>query len=106
MGAFTNTGLIVSKSANINLSAAATIAGITINNTGGSLQAEQGAINIRDRFFKGPPNTTLSGGDFISRELNLNSGCGAVNAGIQNATGAVNVAADPFGCRQMHRYCT
>ncbi|MFZ0927832.1 MAG: hypothetical protein WAN11_04495 [Syntrophobacteraceae bacterium] len=83
----------MSKSANINLSAAATIAGITINNTGGSLQAEQGAINIRDRFFKGPPNTTLSGGDFISRELNLNSGCGAVNAGIQNATGAVNVAA-------------
>ncbi len=93
MGAFTNTGLIASKSANINLSTAATIADITINNTGGSLQAEQGAINIRDRLFKGSPNTTLSGGDFISRELNLNSGCGAVNAGIQNATGAVNVAA-------------
>ncbi len=93
MGAFTNTGLIASKSANINLSTAATIADITLNNTGGSLQAEQGAINIRDRFFKGPPNTTLSGGDFISRELNLYSGCGAVNAGIQNATGAVNVAA-------------
>ncbi len=93
MGAFTNTGLIASKSANINLSTATTIADITINNTGGSLQAEQGAINIRDRSFKGPPNTTLSGGDFISRELNLNSGCGAVNAGIQKATGAVNVAA-------------
>jgi hypothetical protein len=93
MGAFTNTGLIASKSANINLSTATTIADITINNTGGSLQAEQGAINIRDRLFKGPPNTTLSGGDFISKELNLNSGCGAVNAGIQNATGAVNVAA-------------
>jgi hypothetical protein len=93
MGAFTNTGLIASKSANINLSTATTIADITINNTGGSLQAEQGAINIRDRLFKGPPNMTLSGGDFISKELNLNSGCGAVNAGIQNATGAVNVAA-------------
>jgi hypothetical protein len=93
MGAFTNTGLIASKSANINLSTGTKIADITINNTGGSLQAEQGAINIRDRLFKGPPNTTLSGGDFISRELNLNSGCGAVNAGIQNATGAVNVAA-------------
>jgi len=92
-GAFINTGLIASKFANINLSTATTIADITINNTGGSLQAEQGAINIRDRFFKGPPNTTLSGGDFISRELNLNSGCGAVNAGIRNATGAVNVAA-------------
>jgi hypothetical protein len=93
MGAFTNTGLIASKSANINLSTATTIADITINNIGGSLQAEQGAINIRDQLFKGPPNTTLSGGDFISKELNLNSGCGAVNASIENATGAVNVAA-------------
>ena len=93
MGAFTNTGLITSKSANINLSTATTIADVAINNTGGSLQAEQGAINIRDRLFKGPPNTALSGGDFISRELNLNSGCGAVNADIQNATGAINVAA-------------
>jgi hypothetical protein len=47
MGAFTNTGLIASKSANINLSTATAIADITINNTGGSLQAEQGAINVR-----------------------------------------------------------
>lgn len=92
-GAFTNTGLLTSKSANINLSTGATLADMSINNRGGSIVAEQGSINIRDQYFEGPPNTTLSGGNFISRALNLNSGCGAVNADVRKTTGAINLAA-------------
>jgi hypothetical protein len=92
-GAFTNTGLIASQSANINLSTGTAISDIAVNSRGGSLQARQGAINIRDCSFNGASNTTLSGGDFLCRQLNINSGSGAVNGAIRNTTGAVNVAA-------------
>ncbi|MDR3554708.1 MAG: hypothetical protein P4L55_08130 [Syntrophobacteraceae bacterium] len=92
-GAFTNTGLIASQSANINLSTGTASSDIAVNNRGGSLQAGQGAINIRDRSFNGALNTTLSGGDFLCRQLNVNSGSGAVNGAIRNTTGTVNVAA-------------
>ncbi len=92
-GAFKNAGLIESKSADINLTTSTAMSDFTINNTGGSLQAVNGAINIRGRSFSGTPNTTLSGGDFISRNLNLNSGRGAVNVAIKNVTGEIGVTA-------------
>ena len=92
-GAFTNTGVIASQSANINLSTGTEVSDIALNNRGGSLQAPQGVINIRDRSCNGALNTTLSGGDFLSRELNVHSGSGAVNGVVWNTTGAVSVAA-------------
>ena len=62
---------------------------ITVNNAGGSIQALNGAITVGDINNTAKANTTLTGGDWLSKDLNLYSGDGALNVNVGEVTGAI-----------------
>jgi hypothetical protein len=91
-GIITNAGLIAASTGNINI--AANLANnIAINNLNGTIQALAGAINVRDSSFAGQANLSIRGGDLLAKELNLNSGCGAVDVMAGKLEGTVNMNA-------------
>ncbi|GEM_PF-2147000 len=90
-GNIVNSGAI-SAGTNINLASQAT-ASLLINNLGGTLQAVNGAINVRDALFAGGASSTLSGGDVAARELNLYSGSGTASVNVNNLDALLNVTA-------------
>ena len=90
--AVTNAGLIAATNGNINVNANPA-RDIVINNYGGQLQALNGAINVRDASYTGNANLSLAGGDLLSREVNLNTGMGALNVNVGNVTGILNTTA-------------
>jgi len=93
-GNFTNTGLIAATGSNGNvLFNAPSAQNIAVNNTGGTIQALQGAIGVRDPTYTGAANVTLTGGDYLSQQVNLSSGTGTANVNIGNVTGAINISA-------------
>ena len=91
-GAFNNTGLLNSLSGNVNF-VAPVAANVVINGAGGSVQALKGDINVRDAAYTGAGNITLSGGDYLSRNLNLFSGSGNIDGSVGQLTGALNTVA-------------
>ena len=91
-GTFNNSGHIVANGGSIKLNAPYT-QNITLNNTGGTISATQGAINIRDNTYNGSAATILKGGDLLSQQLNINAGSGAVTGNVGNVTGVVNTTA-------------
>jgi filamentous hemagglutinin len=93
-GTFTNAGLIAAtgSSGNVMFNAPST-KDITIANTGGTIQALNGAINLRDASYNGTANLNLTGGDWLSQQLNLNAGTGTATVNIGNVTGAINTYA-------------
>ena len=93
IGSIINAGTIASAAANINISAAASNA-LLVNNTGGILQALNGTINVRDSLFGGNLATTLTGGDVLSKTLDIFGGTGMVNAHTNSISGILNVIAD------------
>ena len=96
-GTFTNNGIINAQAGNINISSLAADS-IALNNTGGTLLAANGAINLRNSNYAGSANTNLIGGDFISQSLNLYGGTGTVNMNVYQVTGLVNTYA---GCAHL-----
>jgi hypothetical protein len=92
-GNFANAGLITSTHGNINLTSANAAADININGAGGTFKALSGDINVRDSAYAGNANINMNGGNYLSNNLNLNSGTGAITANIGNVTGAVNSGA-------------
>lgn len=94
-GNIVNSGIISSQLNNINI--LSNITGQTnnllINNLNGSIEALQGSINIRDALFAEKGHLVLWGGDLLSRELNIYSGQGIVNAKVNKLEGAVNIYA-------------
>ncbi len=91
-GNVTNSGQIIAGSGNVQFNTAAA-QNININNTKGVIQALQGSIDVRDLAYAGNANLNLSGGDWLSQNLNLNSGSGIATANIGNVTGAINTNA-------------
>ena len=87
-----NSGSIVSSAGNIALTTA-TPSAIEIDNGGGQFVAEFGAITVRDQAFAEKLNTTLHGGDWLSKELNICAGEGTLNLQARNVSGAVNIRA-------------
>lgn len=87
-----NSGSLVSKSADVNFDTAIA-ADILVNNTGGAVRALEGNINFRSTGFTPKTDTTLIGGDWYSKQLNLNSGDGHVNVDAHDVTGVVNTYA-------------
>ncbi len=83
-----NGGLIAATTGNINLSAPGA-QNMTLTNTGGTLNAAN-AINVRDGSYTGAGNTTITGGNLLSQQLNLNAGTGTVNVDVDNLTGTVS----------------
>jgi fibronectin-binding autotransporter adhesin len=86
-----NSGLISSTHNDVNFTYAHDI---TLNNTGGTVQATNGNINFRTDSYTGNSNITVTGGALNSQNVNFNGGSGAVTANIAGATGRVNAVAD------------
>jgi len=84
----TNAGLLQSTAANVNLNGTAT-ADLIVKNSGGTIAALN-AINLRDASYAGTFKSTISGGDLLSRELNLSAGGGSADVFVQQLTGTVN----------------
>lgn len=91
-GAIYNTGLISSLAGNININSIVS-QNISINNITGTLQALNGTINVRDIAFGDKKNLTVTGGDILSKELNLFTGEGTLIADANSITGQVNAHA-------------
>src|SRR5262249_26250503 len=86
-GKISNSGLIASVNGNVNLSTGQSGSNLTVANSGGTIQALNGYINVRDAGFQGTANTTLAGGDWLSQQLNINGGCGRASLDVGNITG-------------------
>ena len=85
----TNTGSITSTKGDVNFSGADTAA-LNINNAGGTVSAERGAINFRSETYAGAFNNNISGGDFLSKEFNTHAGLGTSYVDVNQLTGTVN----------------
>lgn len=89
IGNIVNAGTIASMTGNINITAAANNA-LAINNLGGIISALQGNINVRDALYTGTAQMNIAGGDWLSKNLNLMNGQGAITAQLNSATGVLN----------------
>ncbi|MDZ4835280.1 MAG: hypothetical protein SGJ27_16000 [Candidatus Melainabacteria bacterium] len=85
-----NSGTISSQ-ANVNL-AGNLDTDLFVNNTGGTISALNGAINVRSSEYDGTGNTTVYGGDLLSRELNLFTGLGTSDVFVNQLSGVVNAS--------------
>lgn len=63
---------------------------LTVANEGGTVIAREGAINIRNSGYAGTYNTYVSGGDFFSKEVNVNAGRGSAEIDVDEMTGTLN----------------
>lgn len=88
-GSVNNSGLIQSTGGDLHLNGLAS-ADLIVKNVGGTLSAVNGAVNLRDAAFDGTFNSTISGGDLFSREVNVNAGAGTANVNVGKLTGIVN----------------
>ena len=88
-----NSGLLNASTGSVNLTGSGTGASagdITVNGSGGTIQASQGNINFNDAAFAGVSNINVAGGNLLSQQVNFNAGTGAVQAQLGTVTGAVN----------------
>ncbi len=83
-----NSGFITSVRSDVTLSTP-TATNMSVNNTGGTINALNGNINIREEGYSLKNDTILLGGDFNSQKLNLNAGDGVIDASVRNVTGEV-----------------
>lgn len=87
-----NSGVVLAQSGNINI--ASQVAGnIFVNNTGGNLLAQMGAVNVRDSLFSGKHDFDLVGGNVLSNSMNIWSGNGTVNLNLNQISGLLNINA-------------
>lgn len=92
LGSITNSGILAATTGNINL---ASLNNLVVNNVNGSIQALAGTINIRNTNFDvlRDLNINLTGGNWLSQQLNIDAGCGTLEAEVREITGQVNVNA-------------
>ena len=83
----TNAGSINSAK-NVTLDAGST-SDLNVSNAGGTISAAD-SINVRAADYAGTNATNLSGGNWLSSDLNLNAGAGTVTANVNTVTGNVN----------------
>lgn len=92
-GAINNAGLISSLHGDINIQAQSTKTALAINGVGGTFNASNGNINIRDAASLDAGDVTLSGGDYLSQNLNIFAYQGDVNGNLGQLTGHLNTYA-------------
>jgi hypothetical protein len=88
-----NSGLISTATGNVTLGTSGDQA-LVVNNTGGTISAPAGAINVRDAAYAGISDTSVVGGDLLSQKLNLNSGGGTIDLSVNKLTGVLNSTGD------------
>jgi len=93
-GNFVNSGFISAAHGNINFVNPALAHDMSVVGVGGVFQALNGDINLRDVDYDGANNLTLDGGDYLSHNLNLYSGDGAILGSLGKVTGTVNSSAE------------
>lgn len=100
IGSIVNSGSINALAGNININslvssqlASQVLENISVNNSGGMLQALAGAINVRDVLYSGAGNLAIRGGDLLARQLNLFSGQGTIDLTVGRLDGELNIAA-------------
>ncbi len=84
----TNSGVIQSSKGDVYLDGPPT-AELIVKGNEGKIVAAEGAINVRSLDYLGTANTTVSGGDLLSRELNLSAGQGVLRVNAGKITGTV-----------------
>ncbi len=83
-----NSGAVQAMRGDINIDGSST-AELNVNGAGGTFSAGRD-INVRAADYVGSSNTNLRGGDYFSRQLNLNAGGGIMRADVGELTGTVN----------------
>ncbi len=84
-----NSGNIAAAKGNVNIDGPATAA-LNVTNTGGTIAALNGAINVRTPEYNGTFNNNITGGDLLSKELNLHAGQATNNVDVNNLTGTIS----------------
>lgn len=84
-----NSGLLQSTSGNVNVDGSAS-AVLNVDNSKGTLQALNGAINIRNASYNGTFDTYVQGGDLRSKDVNIYAGQANANLAVGDLTGVVN----------------
>ncbi|MBY0552033.1 MAG: hypothetical protein K2W95_32415 [Candidatus Obscuribacterales bacterium] len=92
MNNITNSGLISSAVGNINITNLATT-DLLVNNMGGRMEALLGNINLTAASALQNLAMNLSGGDFISKQLNIVNPGGSVDIGVKELLGTINITA-------------
>jgi len=90
-----NNAMITSQLGNINISSraaadAAAFNVLNVDNTGGVIQAANGAINVGDG---SNTNIGMLGGDWLSDEMNVNAGAGEIAASVGKVSGVLHSSA-------------
>ncbi len=88
-GSIRNAGTVSSASGDVNLNGSADAA-MNVDNTGGQIVAERGAISIRNEGYQGSYNTTVTGGDLLSKTIDTNAGNGSMDISVGQLTGELN----------------
>jgi len=83
-----NGGSLSSNDGNVNLNGS-DLAALNVNNAGGTISALNGAINIRSQAYTGEFNSNVTGGDLLSRYVNINAGAGLAEVRADELTGEV-----------------
>jgi len=84
-----NSGTVSSASGDVNLNGTADGV-LDVNNNGGQIVAERGAISVRDASYAATFNTYVNGGDLLSKQLNTNAGNGVTYVSVNELTGEIN----------------
>ena len=88
-GNINNAGLLNSHTGNINLNCPDNV-DLNVNATGGTFKADAGDINLRAANYQGTNNINLTGGNYLSNNLNLNAGSGNITGSVNNVSGTLN----------------
>ncbi|MBX9772061.1 MAG: hypothetical protein K2X29_11860, partial [Candidatus Obscuribacterales bacterium] len=91
VGTVFNSGLI-SALDSINIGTSSALIDLNLNSTGGTIQALN-TINLRDLSYSGSANIFLTGGDWLSKALDVHAGSGTVLADIGQITSQFNSTA-------------
>lgn len=84
-----NQGSVSARAGDITLDTPIAAA-LNVNNLGGRLQAFEGSINVRAPNYSAAYDSTVFGGNFVSRQLNMNTGGGLMNVDVGQVTGVVS----------------
>ena len=85
----TNSGVIASTSQNVTLDSPVAST-LNVANGGGSIEALKGSINVRAPNYDGTFNTKVTGGNLLSKEVNVSAGQATADLDVEELTGVVN----------------
>ncbi|MBX3151683.1 hypothetical protein KF728_16125 [Candidatus Obscuribacterales bacterium] len=89
-GILNNSGNISAVNGNLNIATTTLASDLVINGAGGNFSALRGDINIRDEFYTELNNTTMLGGTYSSKDLNVTGGGGTITTYVDEITGKLN----------------